>query len=75
MTTLIKESIKLGLAYSSRDLVHCRHGKEHLEGTRGAEEVAESSSELQDLAWPFERSKPTSFSFEIVPPSGDQALD
>jgi hypothetical protein len=28
-TTLVHESIELGLAYSSRSFVHCQHGRKH----------------------------------------------
>ncbi|KRY69826.1 hypothetical protein T11_7611, partial [Trichinella zimbabwensis] len=39
MATFVKKSISLGLAYSSRGLVHCHHGGEH--GGRQADMVLE----------------------------------
>jgi hypothetical protein len=43
MASLIRENVSLGLAYSFRGAVHCRHGRKH--GgmqTDGAREGAES---------------------------------
>lgn len=59
-TTLMKESMLLGLASHFRDLIHYHHGREYVAGGVAESSTARFTGSMKgmDLAWPFENAEP-----------------